>query len=216
MSRLIDLTGERFGMLVVEHRDGSVRGEARWRCRCDCGTTSLVRGNVLRSGRTRSCGCATPVAVGAMFRVHGLSGRPEYRSWAHMTRRCTNPQDDSYPNYGGRGIRVCDRWLCSFEAFLADMGERPVGTSLDRINVNGNYEPGNCRWATTKTQARNTRHTKLNENDASRIRAMRESGLGCRVIGRRMGIGHDQVSRICNGKAWAKDEVVLDEGQVTR
>ena len=91
-----------------------------------------------------------------MFKTHGMTRTPTYRSWSHMVGRCRNPQNDAWHNYGGRGIQVCARWN-SFESFLADMGERPAGMSIDRINNDGNYEPGNCRWATTKQQRMNAR-----------------------------------------------------------
>jgi hypothetical protein len=97
--------------------------------------------------------------------THGLTDTPEHRSWAHMKNRCTNPNNDAWKHYGGRGIRVCDSWLESFEQFLADMGERPNGTSLDRIDVDGHYEPGNCRWATAVEQNNNQRRTRKVVNE---------------------------------------------------
>ncbi len=155
----IDITGQRFGRLVVvkrsEERLGRTR-EACWLCECDCGGTVVVRSSDLRYGKTQSCHCGNPAKW-----KHGHSlpnGRrsPEYRSWMAMRRRCTDPQADGWKFYGARGITVCERWE-KFESFLADMGSRPDGHTLDRINPDGNYEPANCRWATPKQQANNRR-----------------------------------------------------------
>jgi hypothetical protein len=158
-----DLSGERFGRLVVVRRVGShPGGGSLWLCACDCGASCDVVSRNLRRGATRSCGClkqekfCTPgsrTKHGHTSRDGGVS--PTYTSWRSMRDRCTNPKDNRYYLYG---IRVCDRWLHSFENFLADMGERPSGMTLDRYpDKNGNYEPGNVRWATPKQQAANRR-----------------------------------------------------------
>lgn len=154
-----DLTGQRFGRLVVTERgpNGSNRA-TRWFCQCDCGGNTLAEGNALKNGHTTSCGCARINAL----TTHGKTKTPEYRAWTSMRCRCYRTRDISYPRYGALGIRVCDRWLHSFENFLADMGERPgTGYSLDRIDSKGDYCPENCRWATSSTQARNRRSSRF-------------------------------------------------------
>jgi hypothetical protein len=135
-------------------------------CRCDCGNEATVRGASLARGNTRSCGCLRREATAAMGKARATHGHtvghkptPTFNSWSSMRDRCNRVTGPNYANYGGRGITVCDRWVDSFENFLADMGERPVGTSLDRIDPFGNYEPGNCQWSTPTAQARNRRKT---------------------------------------------------------
>ena len=157
MSKFIDLTSKRFGRLVViEKTDHKSNRSVVWRCKCDCGNETLVRNDSLRNGNTQSCGCLKKEQVSKAKTTHGKSYSPEYCSWYSMKARCYNPNHKHYKNYGGRGITVCDRWKDSFENFLADMGPRPSSKrSIDRIDVNGNYEPENCRWSTDVDQARN-------------------------------------------------------------
>jgi len=124
-------------------------------CRCECGTERVVIFNNLVSGISKSCGCMKLEAIHASNYMHGRNtSDATYRVWLAMRDRCRNPNSEKFKNYGGRGIKVCERWE-SFETFLADMGEKPTGKSIDRINVNGNYEPSNCRWATAYEQSRN-------------------------------------------------------------
>ncbi len=153
MSRIIDLTGQRFGRLTVIRRGPSgTQRHARWWCECDCGKAcSLAFSTNLLKGHTKSCGC--------LAKPHGGWRTPEYKAWGSLRHRCSNPNARNYYLYGGRGIRVCDRWA-SFENFLADMGPRPSsGHSIDRLDVNGNYEPGNCAWRTCSQQQRNKRNS---------------------------------------------------------
>lgn len=159
MPRFIDITGQRFGRLVVLrlHRRGSSGIHSRWSCLCDCGRARIASGRSLRIGRTTSCGCGRI--------AHGQWGSPTYKSWHMMIQRCSNSKYDKWAYYGGRGISVCERWK-NFQNFLTDMGERPIGTSLDRYpNNNGNYELTNCRWATPKQQQNNLRSNRRDAHE---------------------------------------------------
>jgi len=152
-----------FGRLTVINRaKSSKRWQARYWCECSCGEILIVLEYNLQSGNTKSCGCLHREATATRSFKHGQSQKGKgstYLSWYAMKQRCFNPKHDAYIHYGGRGISVCERWML-FENFLADMGEKPsVGMTIDRINVDGNYEPGNCRWATWSQQAYNKRKT---------------------------------------------------------
>ena len=159
---LVDITGKRFGDWTVlairpeRKRRGRRVVAVLWLCRCDCGTERIVWGTNLRLGRSASCGCR--VAKRNTKHGHARKGKvtSAYKCWVRMLQRCFNPNGTHYPNYGARGIKPCERWL-KFENFYADMGDPPPGLSIDRINVNGDYEPGNCRWTTPAEQARNRR-----------------------------------------------------------
>lgn len=157
-SRQVDLLGHTFGRLTVIGRGPIHNGwKTTWLVSCVCGNKKIVRTHILKSGDTKSCGCLS-FKHGQCGRRGGKTKSPAYSSWQSMLKRCDNPKEKQYADYGGRGIRVCAAWY-DFRAFYADMGDRPAGTTLDRYpDVNGNYEPGNCRWATRSQQRRNVRN----------------------------------------------------------
>ncbi|MFJ5151393.1 hypothetical protein ACIQCF_07355 [Streptomyces sp. NPDC088353] len=187
MARVTEaVVGVRFGRLTVA-AEPTPGKRSRVDVRCDCGTKKTIATRALGTS-THSCGCLGKETSAARSRTHGKHGSSEYRIWQGMKWRCLNPNYKPYPNYGGRGITVCDRWRDSFEAFLADVGPRPSPNhTLDRIDNDGNYEPGNVAWRTYKEQAQNKRpqlrstcvkgHPRTPEN----VRIRPDGGRACRV-----------------------------------
>lgn len=164
-----DLTGQRFGRWTVlgfAGRKNFPKGRPAymWLCRCECGTERAVSQQPLCNGGSKSCGCLTNEIRHSIAFVHGGRRTPEYQVWCKIKARCCNPNDIGYENYGGRGIKICDRWLHSFADFIQDLGERPSNDhSIDRVDVNGDYEPSNCRWALPDVQHNNKRNSVLLE-----------------------------------------------------
>lgn len=195
-ARVRDIRGATFGRLTVLSYAGSRIGKDKryhyWACSCSCGKTAVVRGHCLSGGATRSCGCILREynRSGVARLVHGMKDSPEYTTWCVMRQRCNDPNCRSFPDYGGRGITVCDTWDRSFVDFLADMGLRPSsGHSIDRIDRDGPYSRENCRWATRGEQANNKRNNRFLVHEGETLTAAEWS--------RRIGIsGHTILKRI--------------------
>jgi len=186
------------------HPDGVQRTAL---CRCECGTERDIPIHTLKQGHSHHCGCRNGEKNAELHGTHLMSHLPEYRVWSHMKGRCSNPNDSAWGDYGGRGITVCDRWLSGFEAFFEDMGPRPSPShSIERQNVNGNYEPTNCVWATIDVQAINRRNNRRVEYRGERIPMME----ACR----RAGIPHRYKAvhqRVRKGMSFA--EAMAKEGK---
>lgn len=201
MTVLIDLNGQRFGRLVVIARTEEGGKRVRWRCRCDCGTVLDVQATHLRSKHTTSCGCVASEKTATRnvaSAKHGMWKTPEFQAWLSMRKRCYSKRNKRYPDYGGRGIKVCDEWLNDFAAFYAHVGPRPSAKhSLDRIRNGEGYKPGNVRWATDGEQ---------NNNKRANVTAfVGGEQLTAAQIASRYGLGHGTVLyRIRAGKTEAE------------
>lgn len=182
MSVILDLTGQRFErLLVLELCEGKTTSKGKWySCRCDCGNIIQVSSQSLRRGSTKSCGCLNSELTVARNTTHGLKSHPLYYVWKSMCYRCYNEKATGYEYYGGRGIEVCDRWLgtpAGLLSFIEDIGEKPEGTSLDRINPDGNYCPENCRWATKEFQSFNRRHSGNSSSKKAGVYKFKKKGV---------------------------------------
>lgn len=201
-----DLSGNRFGRLIVVGPDepyvspGGQR-HRRWLVKCDCGSEKSVREPHLTKGYTSSCGCLRKEVARESQITHGQTQNPAFKSWRSMIDRCTNQKSHAWPRYGGAGITVCDRWL-TLENFLQDMGPRPPGTSIDRIDNTKGYEPGNCRWATAAEQARNTRRNKCTPEMARQIRELAAAGASAAETARHFGLHYETARGIVNVTRW--------------
>lgn len=178
-----DITGQTFGRLTAIRLLGKLhkRSKVHWLCRCECGEETHVAKSKLKSGQTVSCGCEKRQLAKERLTTHGLRQSAEYSVWCGVKRRCCNPNDRTYKFYGQRGIKICARWLLSFENFLTDMGPRPGSEySIERNDSDGDYSPDNCRWATKVEQANNTRSNVLIEYEGciyTMVQLTRKLGL---------------------------------------
>lgn len=194
MGKLKDLMGQKFGILTVISRvPNDKHGRAKWLCKCDCGNETVVQGNHLREGQTKSCGCLRAELVSKAQATHRLTKSRTYKSWISMKTRCDDHKNEAYGNYGGRGIKVCDDWY-SFENFLRDMGERPKGKTLDRKDNNKGYYKDNCRWATICEQENNRRNNRrftINGETMTLSQWGYRYNVDPRVVSNRLKIGWD-------------------------
>lgn len=199
MTKIRDITGQRFGMLLVVKRTTDRGRRIKYLCKCDCGNEKVIYGENIRGGKSASCGCQ----IGGGNYKHGFTGTPEFDAWRNMLKRCTNPNARSYHNWGGRGIKICDRWLESFENFLADMGKRPhPKLSLERIDNDKGYEPSNCKWATRKEQNNNKRGKKLTKDNVIEIINLRKEGKTAKEIATKFNVDPTLIYYIEKGKVW--------------
>lgn len=158
MPAFIDISGQKFGRLTVIRRAPSPHGNTKWECVCECGVTKSFIGCHLKSGKSASCGCFHKEVARDLLTKHGLSNHPLHRIWKHIIDRCENKNNKDYHSYGGRGIKMCDRWRTNFQNFYDDMlaTYRP-GLSIERIKVNLDYSPDNCEWIPLSEQSKNRR-----------------------------------------------------------
>ena len=204
-----DLTNQRFGRLIAISRFCG-GDKSKWLCLCDCGKEKVVRSSRLKSGTTKSCGCFRREHSSKSNSTHGLSKTSTYRAWSSMKQRCLNPNVEQYPNYGGRGITLCDRWML-FTNFIEDMGLSPSPAhSIDRIDNNIGYSPENCRWATLIEQANNKRSNRriTVSGETKTVREWsRHLGISNDVIYERLRIGWSEIRAVTEPVAKRTKEI---------
>ena len=198
-----ELSGKRFGRLIVIKRGrGKTNTNAYWECLCDCGKKSIVRSPELTKGHTKSCGCLSKELVKTVNITHGKSYSKIYKIYKTMLNRCYNINQKSFKYYGNRGIKVCDRWKNSFTNFLQDMGNKPEGLSIERINNDGDYKPTNCKWATFNEQAHNRRNIKLSVKKADIIRKLHLKGVTSKLLSKKFNVDISSIRLVINMKTW--------------
>lgn len=207
MVKLKDLTGQKFGRLTVLGRAANKGRRTMWECLCDCGNVKNIVADSLQCGKSRSCGCLKRDISENPAIKHGYAGSAIYVAWVSMKQRCFNSNHPGYKDYGGRGVTVCDRWADDgFINFLKDMGNRPDGLTLDRIDNDGNYEPSNCRWATQEQQNINKRPSRprrirrFNNYDIQLIRSIK---INARTLALLLGVDKTTICDIRSGKSYA-------------
>lgn len=204
IAKMEDLKGQRFNRLLVISRANVPKGKTKaWMCRCDCGVLKKIRADHLKTGRTRSCGCYNKEIASKRMSTHGMSGTREHITWVGMKDRCGNKDSKIYKYYGGKGIKVCSEWVDSFERFYKDMGSRPKGHSIDRIDGSLGYSPSNCKWSSRNDQARNRSCVKLNENSVGFIKRYLSKGIFSNIeISRLFNVSPQIISQINKGHTW--------------
>jgi len=199
MGNFVDITGKKFGRLTAIRRSGRKKDKTLWEYKCECGTIKEYFMGAVNIGHTKSCGCLKS----DLSKTHGLTRTGIYSSWKSMMGRCYSPKINGYVNYGGRGIKVCNRWH-NVANFLEDMGERPKDMQIDRIDNDGNYEPINCRWVSRVDNARNKPNTKLNTEAVKVIKyAIKYLGYTYERLANLHGVSMATISNIKNGKGWS-------------
>lgn len=214
----LNLLGQRFGRAVVTRFAGIARqGKGQvslWEITCDCGKTKTVASGHLRSGHTASCGCFHVQATGDRARTHGWSSKPGFSNWRAMIDRCIRPEATGYKNYGGRGIVVCDEWMDDFDAFMKEIGPYPGKKyTIERINVNGNYEPGNVRWATQLEQTHNMRKNVFVDFRGERLcvaELARRFGICRTVLGSRLARGMTPEQAVTVPRTRGRPRIVVE------
>lgn len=202
MSRAIDITGKRYGRLVVREKAGTDRfRQIKWLCDCNCGNQTIVTSGNLRNGHTTSCGCYNKQRISETHKKHGMFGTRLYNIWAGMIQRCNNPKNTKYKNYGARGISVCDEWEGSFKCFYewAITNGYKRNLTIDRIDVNGNYQPTNCRWVGIETQENNrTDNIYITINGETRTLSewCRTNGINVSTALQRIRFGWDSIRAV--------------------
>lgn len=188
---------------------GGIKSRSRMvNCVCDCGAKKQVRLSALEQGKSVSCGCYQKENMSKIKTKHGMEKSKTYRVWAAMKKRCKNPNSKWFHRYGGRGIKVCERWH-RFENFLSDMGEQPKGLDLDRIDNNGGYSPENCRWTTRKINVRNSTTAKLDIDDVMIIKSLiKNTDKSMSLIGRLFGVHRRTITDIRLNKTWSDIKVI--------
>lgn len=206
MGQFRDLTGERFGRLLVEGTSGyNKHHQLYWKCECECGKYKEVLGSSLRNGMTQSCGCLQKEAASKINYKHGMAKTPIFNIWWSMMQRCYDKNSQAYNRYGGRGINVCNQWQ-QFEGFYADMGDKPKDMSLDRIDNNGDYSPENVKWATAKDQANNRKSNVVLEHNGKKQTMQQwsdELGLKVGTVWARLNRGWDISRALSKGVSHA-------------
>ncbi len=195
----IDLTGHKYSRWLVSSYAGKHGRTHVWNCVCECGSERVCRGPNLRCGHSQSCGCYCADRIREEFTTHGRTRTPAYRAWLSMRDRCLRVKSSAFADYGGRGISICEAWE-TFQGFFGDMGDPPKGLTLERIDVKGNYNKQNCRWADRTDQARNRRNSRFIRIDGKNVHAKDAADI--------LGVQYKTLMARINAYGWTDEEIV--------